>query len=166
MQNARMNPASLSLQSMPAPEPAPAIRALVVASDARYRERAQTVIGELGTVSFAIVAPIDPDDMEWLVRHERADVAVLDATDCEADVAQVIVALSAVAPRVGVVVVCEHLTAAARELCALPKWGWTRELRTAVQRAVVEGSPLLRPQRPLRAQRREPRGLAPEPLPG
>jgi hypothetical protein len=105
MQNAPMNPASLSLQSMPASQPAPAIRALVVGADARYRGRAQAVIGELGSVSFAIVAPIDPVDLQWLVRHERADVVVLDATDCEAGVAQVIVALSAAAPRVGVVVV-------------------------------------------------------------
>jgi hypothetical protein len=148
MQNARMKPASLSLQSMPAPQPAPAIRVLVVGADIRYRERAQAVIGELGTVTFAVVAPDDPDDVRWLVRHERADVVVLDATDCEAGVAPVIVALSAVAPRLGVVVVCEHLTAAARELRALPKWGWTRDLRAAVRRAAVEGSPLVRPQRP------------------
>jgi hypothetical protein len=166
MQNAPMNPASLSLQSMPQPQPAPAIRALDVGTDARYRERAQTVIGDLGTVSCAIVAPIDPDDVQWLVRHERAEVVVLDATECEAAVVQVIVALSAAAPRVGVVVVCEHLTGAARELCALPKWGWTRDLRAAVQRAVVDGSPLLRPRRPLRSQRRERRGLTPQPLTG
>jgi hypothetical protein len=166
MQNARMNPASLSVHSMPAPRPAPAIRALVVGADARYRDRAQAVIGELGTVSFAIVVPIDPDDVLWLVRHERADVVVLDATGCEAAVAHVIVSLSAAAPRVGVVVVCEHLTDAARDLRALPKWGWTRDLRAAVQRALVEGSPLVGPQRPFRSQRRERRGLTPQPLTG
>jgi hypothetical protein len=166
MQNARMNPGSLSLPSMPAPERAHAIRAVVVGADARYRERAQTVIGDLGSVAFAVVAPIDPDDVQGLVLHERADVVVLDATDCEAGVERVIVALSAVAPRVGVVVVCEHLTAAARDLRALPKWGWTRDLRSAVQRAAVEGSPLVRPRRLLRAQRRTRREVAPEAVAG
>jgi hypothetical protein len=166
MQNAHMNPASPSLPSMPVPERAPAIRAVVVGADAGYRKRARTVVGELGSVAFGLGAPIATDDVLSLVRHERADVVVLDATDCEAGVAGVIVALAADAPRVGVVVVCEHLTTAARELRALPKWGWTRELSGAVQRAAVEGSPLVRPKRLLRGQRRERREAAPEAVTG
>lgn len=162
MQNARMNPASLSLEPLRGSKRALAMRTLVVGADARYRERAQTILGDLGTVAFAPVAPTDPDDVRWLVRHECADVVVLDATDCEATMARVVVALSAVAPRVGVVVVCEHLMDAARELRALPKWGWTRDLRAAVQRAVLDGSPLVRRKRLLRAQRRERRVVAPD----
>jgi hypothetical protein len=162
MQNALMNPASPSLRSMPAREGARPIRTLVVGADAGYRERARTVIGDLGTVVFALVAPLDPDDVQRLVRHQRADVVVLDATDCETGVARVIAALSAVAPRVGVVVVCEHLTAAARELGALPKWGWTRDLRCAAQRAAADGSPLVHPERLSRPQRRQRRTVVSE----
>jgi hypothetical protein len=44
---------------------------------------------------------------------------------------------------VGVVVVCERPTAAARQLGALPKWGWTEDLRSAVESASVRGRPRL-----------------------
>ena len=99
--------------------------------------------------------------MAYLSRRERADVIVLDATGCEAAVAAVIAALADAVPRTGVVVVCEHLTPAAQQLGALPKWGWRSELRAAVQRASLDGSPLaLRPT--LKADmRRDLRGLAP-----
>lgn len=162
MQNALMNLGRPRVQSIPAREGARAIRTLVVGADAGYRERARTVIGDLGSVAFALVGQIDQDDVQRLVRHQRVDVVVLDATDCEAGVARAIAALSAVAPRVGVVVVCEHLTAAARELRALPKWGWTRDLRAAVQRAAADGSPLVRSKRLSRPQRREQRVVSSE----
>jgi hypothetical protein len=115
-------------------------------------------------VTFASAAPTDPDDVTWLVRQERADVIVLDATGCEGAVARIIVALSTAAPRLGVVVVCEHLTEAARALAALPKWGWTRDLRGAVQRAQVDGSPLVRRESLSPTARRDVRGDASGPF--
>jgi hypothetical protein len=162
--NARMKPGGISSQPIPSTQVPIAVRTLVVANDAQYHARAKTVLGELGDVMFASAAPTDPEDVTWLVRQERADAVVLDATGCEAAVARVVAALSTAAPRLGVVVVCEHLTDAARELDALPKWGWTRELRAAVQRAQVDGSPLLRHESLSRAGRRELRGGASEPF--
>ena len=116
---------------------------LVVAGDGAYRDRADGVLGELGPVTFALALPTDPEDVAWLVRQARPAVVVLDATGCEAEVATVVEALAQRAPRVGVVVVCEHLTPAAQILRALPKWGWKRELRAAVELARLEGNPLL-----------------------
>jgi hypothetical protein len=146
---------------MAADAPAASIRALVVGVDEGYRRRAQLVIGELGSVAFALVAPTDAADVAYLARRERADVVVLDATGCEVAVVAVIAALADVMPRIGIVVVCEHMTPAAQRLLALPKWGWRSELRGAIQRAAIDGSPLaLRPT--LKADmRRDLRGLAP-----
>ena len=114
------------------------IRSLVLASDAAYCERALAVIGDLGPVLLAMTAVHgcgDPADVLVLVRHENADVLVLDATGCEEGVERLIPVLAAELPRVGVVVVCEHSTTAAQRLGALPKWGWTQDLRRAVDRA-------------------------------
>ena len=124
-------------------------RTLVVGGDVGYRERALTVLGEIGSVTFALTPPTDPQDVSCLVRQARADVVVLDATGCESAVADVVAALAQAAPLLGVVVICEHLTEPARRLQALPKWGWTRQLRDAVQRAHIHGSPLARPRGPL-----------------
>jgi NAD(P)-dependent dehydrogenase (short-subunit alcohol dehydrogenase family) len=151
----------MSPQSMAATDGSGAIRVLVVGTDARYRERARTVVGELGSVAFAVAEPSDPDDVNALVQRERADVVVLDATDCEAAVARVVAVLSAKAPRLGIVVVCEHLTAAARELNALPKWGWRSELSAAVQHAHIDGSALAMHRERWRGARRDLRGVAP-----
>ena len=139
------------------------IRVLVIGTDVRYRERAQTVIGALGSVAFAVAEPCDPDDVAVLAHRERADVVVLDATDCEAAVARVVAALAAKLPRLGVVVVCEHLTHAARELGALPKWGWRSELSAAVQHAQIDGSArsLARSRERWGAGRRDLRGVTP-----
>jgi hypothetical protein len=161
---ARMNHGNVSRESMGPAEAQPALRVLVVGADARYRDRAQTVIGAVAGVGFAHVAPTGPDDVWWLVKREQAEVVVLDATDCEAAVTEVIARLAAVAPKLGVVVVCEHLTNAARELHALPKWGWTSELRAAVQRARLDGSPLTRARVPRKGDRRDLRGVARAPL--
>ena len=152
----------MSPQSMAADGRAIASRVLVVGTDEHYRERAHAVLSELGSVTFAVTPPTEPDSVGSLARHERADVVVLDATGCEAAVAGVVEALATVAPRLGVVVVCEHLTNAAHDLGALPKWGWTRDLRLAVQRAQIDGSPLAqRPADRLLAGRRDLRGVAP-----
>jgi len=156
-----MDGGSLSPKSMAADASAASIRALVVGADVAYRRRVETVLGEIGSVVFALSAPTDPSDVAYLAQRERPDVVVLDATGCEVAVVAVVAALADVMPRIGVVVVCEHLTPAAQQLGALPKWGWRSELRGAVQRASIDGSPLgLRPR--LEADmRRDLRGLAP-----
>jgi len=148
---------------MAAGDRASALRVLVVGVDEHYRERANAVIGELGGVTFADTRPTDPETVVALAGHEQADVVVLDATDCETAVACVVTALAVAAPRLGVVVVCEHLTDAARDLGALPKWGWTRDLRVAVQQAELDGSPLApRPAAlPRPDARRDLRGVTP-----
>ncbi len=161
MQNARMDGGSLSPKSMADGLPAAPIRALVVGVDDAYRRRAQAVLGELGDIAFALSEPTDAADVTYLAGAERADVVVLDATGCEAAVAAVVSALADAVPRVGVVVVCEHLTPAAQALLALPKWGWRSELRGAVQRAAIDGSPsALRP-RLMADLRRDLRGPVP-----
>ena len=118
------------------------IRTLVVSHDLDYKDRALRVVSELGPTAFAIGSLSPPDDVVALVATERADVVVLDATGCEHDVAAVISKLAEPLPRVGIVVVCTHCTAAALELNALPKWGWTQDLRVNVERAYGEGNPL------------------------
>jgi hypothetical protein len=118
------------------------IRTLVVSRDLDFRERALTVISALGPTAFAVGSLADPDDIVNLVAAERADVVVLDATGCEPDAARVIARLAEPLPRVGVLVVCHHCSVAARELNALPKWGWTQDLRSGIERAYGEGSPL------------------------
>lgn len=118
------------------------IRTLVVSADIAYHRRALTVLVELGKVSFAVAPLSDPDDIVSLLRTEGADVVVLDATDCEADARRVIEGLADASPRTGVVVVCHHCSDAARSLQALPKWGWTQDLRTAVELAYHDGNPL------------------------
>jgi len=156
MHNGDVSGGNISPETM---APAP-IRMLVVAGDIGYRERAYGVLGELGDVAFALTLPTDPDDVTWLVRKARPNVVVLDATGCEAAVTGVIAALAARAPAVGVVVVCEHLTDAARDLRALPKWGWRRELRAGVERASFEGNPLGACRKPLRGPRHDLRSAA------
>jgi hypothetical protein len=117
------------------------IRTLVLSADPAYCERALAVLGDLGPVAFAQLAPGDGDgvaDTVALARHEQPDVVVLDATGAEAGAGLVMLALSNAAMAVGLVVVCEHSTPGARRLAALPKWGWTQDLRRAVERASVD----------------------------
>jgi hypothetical protein len=115
------------------------IRVLVVGSDLAYRERAIAVLAELGPVGFTGVTPGDQDELLAVVRDEHPDVVVLDASGCEPAVGRLIAALAARSAAVGIVVVCEQATAAARRLGALPKWGWTEDLRSAVESASVGG---------------------------
>jgi CheY-like chemotaxis protein len=120
------------------------IRTLVLGDDLAYRERALAVIGELGPVSFASLAGCDDlADVLALVAHERPDVVVLDASAGEEAAVRVIGGLAGAAAPVGVVVVCEQSTAAARRLGARPKWGWTQDLRSAVEGAYAHGHPRL-----------------------
>lgn len=118
------------------------IRMMVISPDIAYRERAWTVLCELGSVSFALTALTEPDDIAGLLQDEPADVVLLDATGCETAAREVIARLAEASPRTGVVVVCHHCTEAARRLRALPKWGWTQDLRAAVELAYCEGNPL------------------------
>ncbi len=120
------------------------VRTLVLSADDGYRDRTTTVLTELGPVAFATVAPTDPEGVAALLEQERADVLVLDATDCEKPAGRVIAHLAEVAPRTGIVVVCHHCTESARDLRALPKWGWTQDLRAGVEIAYREGNPLSR----------------------
>lgn len=117
------------------------IRITVISTDVAYRERAWTVLSELGRVSFVVSSLAEPDDIAGLLRAEPADVVVLDATGCETAAGKVLATLAAKTPRTGVVVVCHHCTQAARELSALPKWGWTQDLRAGVERAYRDGNP-------------------------
>lgn len=155
----QMVPAIVGAKSIGPGEHKAVADTLVIAPDGHFCERARTVLAELGSVAFALAAPSDPRDVRWLVGQVRASVVVLDATGCEPAVARVIVALSESSPRLGVVVVCENLTDAARELDALPKWGWKRDLRSAVQSAQIDGSPLARRSVPWSADRRDLRGV-------
>jgi hypothetical protein len=119
-----------------------AIRSLVLGGETSFRAHVLGVIADLGPVAFAsidLAGDEDPADVVALVLHERPDVVLLDATGREAGVRRVVRALAEASVRIGVVVVCEHSTPAARQLGALPKWGWTQDLRGAVQRAFVEG---------------------------
>lgn len=107
-----------------------------------FRAHVLGVIADLGPVAFARIAMADgddPADVVALVAHERPDVVLLDATGREAGVRRVVRALAESPVRAGVVIVCEHSTPAARQLGALPKWGWTQDLRGAVEQAFVDG---------------------------
>ena len=118
------------------------VASLVLGADAAYRERALAILGALGPVAFASVAlrgGADSADVVALVASEAPDVVVLDATGREDGAASAIAALAAASAAVGIVVVCEQSTAAARRLGALPKWGWTQDLRRAVEHAALEG---------------------------
>lgn len=134
------------------------IRIKVITTDAAYRERAWKVLGDLGRVSFVVTALDPADDIASLLRAEPADVVLLDATGCEAAARKVIAKLADSAPRTGVLVVCHHCTEAARELRALPKWGWTQDLRAGVELAYRDGNPLYTG--PLGPLRRRPQRVA------
>jgi hypothetical protein len=123
------------------------IRSLVIGGEDSFRAHVLAVIADLGPVSFASIAMhgdgTNATDVVGLVRHERPDVVLLDATGREAGVRHVLEALAdsqnGDGDGIGVVVVCEHSTPAARGLGALPKWGWTQDLRGAVERAFLAG---------------------------
>jgi hypothetical protein len=114
------------------------------------------VVGDLGPVLLAMTAVHGcggPTDVVALVRHENPDVVVLDATGCEEGVERLVPSLADELPRVGVVVVCEHSTAAAQRIGALPKWGWTQDLRRAVERAYDDRGRRIRRRRPAAIRR-------------
>lgn len=118
------------------------IRSLVVSRDLDFRDRALRVLARLGPVAFAVARLDGPADVVELVRQERADVVVLDATASAPAAARATMALHGLAPRVGVVVVCDPVDAAPRSLRPVPKWGPPEELAVAVQHAYRQGGPL------------------------
>jgi hypothetical protein len=117
------------------------ISVLVAGNDLLFRERALDVLADLGPVTFAALAPGGRDELLAVVGEQRPDVVVLDATGCEAATGRLIVALAQIGTPTGVVVVCDQATAGARRLGALPKWGWTQDLRRAVELASLGERP-------------------------
>jgi DNA-binding NtrC family response regulator len=117
------------------------IRTLVVSRDLAFRQRAVTVLGDLGVAAFAVVSLEMADEVVELITRERPDVVMLDATGCEPAVARVVYQLSSVAPRIGVVLVATRGDRVHR-LATLDKWGWAEELSRAVQDAYRRGNPL------------------------
>lgn len=118
------------------------IRTLVLARDLAFRQRAVTVLGDLGPVAFAIVDLGVPERVIALIREQRADVVVLDVTGCAPAIAGVVTELCERAPRVGVVVVSDDVAVRTHGHRALPKWGWASELIQAVQHAYHRDNPL------------------------
>ena len=118
------------------------IRTLVVARDLAFRERAVSVLADLGLVCFA-VAPLDePDKIIALAAEQRAHVVVLDVTGCPGALAGAVTRLLEEAPAIGVVAVADRADAYARGLPVQAKWGWAADLRGAVLRAYHNGNPL------------------------
>ena len=118
------------------------IRTLVIARDLAFRQRAMTVLAELGVVSFAIASLDAREQVLALVEHERPDVVVLDATGCSAAIHALVYLLFEHAPRTGVVVVSSNGNDHRLGLPAVPKWGWACDLSHAVQEAYHHGNPL------------------------
>jgi hypothetical protein len=126
-------------------QPAPVIRlhpvrTLVVSRDLAFRQRAVTVLGDLGVVSFAVASPCLVDDVVALLEDEHPNVVVLDASGCCPSVATVVCQLSEVAPNVGVVLVTGREDRCVG-LHTLDKWGWAEELSRAVRAAYHDGNP-------------------------
>lgn len=117
------------------------IRTLVVSRDLAFRQRAVTVLGDLGVAAFAFAALEMADEVVALVARERPNVVVLDTIGCAPAVDRLVYELFVSAPRVGVVLVGCRDDRAYR-LHTLDKWGWAEELVRAVQRAYRCGNPL------------------------
>jgi DNA-binding NarL/FixJ family response regulator len=118
------------------------IRTLTIARDLAFRQRAMVVLADLGPAAFAVASLDDPAEVVKLVVEQRADVVVLDVTVSAAALAQVVIALSECAPRVGIVTVSDHADTNGHAKAALSKWGWAAELSRAAQDAYNRGNPL------------------------
>ena len=118
------------------------IRTLVIARDLAFRERAMTVLADLGVASFAIAAIDAHGRVLALIDHERPDVVVLDATGCAASIGNLVCELYEHAPRMGIVIVSSNDRDERLGLPSLPKWGWAADLARAVQEAYRQGNPL------------------------
>ena len=118
------------------------IRTLTIARDLAFRQRAMTVLSDLGPTAFAVASLERPDEVIALVQEQRADVVVLDVTVSVPALAQVVATLAQSAPRVGVVAVSDLVDSNGHALPVLAKWGWAAELAHAVQDAYRRGNPL------------------------
>lgn len=119
------------------------IRTLVIARDLAFRQRAMTVLADLGLVSFAVAGAQESEQVLALIAREHPDVVVLDATGCgRAAIGGLVYELYEQAPRMGVVVVSSGAGNDRLGLPALPKWGWAADLSHAVQNAYHHGNPL------------------------
>lgn len=117
------------------------IRTLVIARDLAFRQRAMTVLADLGVVSFAIAGADQRERVLALIEHEHPDVVVLDATGCARAIGSLVYELYELAPRMGTVIVASSADHRL-DLPALPKWGWAADLSHAVQEAYHHGNPL------------------------
>lgn len=117
------------------------IRTLTIARDLAFRQRAMTVLAELGPAAFAVMALEPPDGVVSLVVRQSADVVVLDVSGSAAALPRVLAALSEHAPRVGVVAVSDRADRAGHDVHVLAKWSWAAELTRAVQDAHRRGNP-------------------------
>ena len=118
------------------------IRTLTIARDLAFRQRAMTVLAELGPTAFAVIAPDLTDEVAAIAVEQRADVVVLDVTHSEPAFPQVTAALRERAPRVGVVAVSDRVEGAGHSSRVLAKWGWAADLTQAVQAAYRRGNPI------------------------
>ena len=118
------------------------IRTLTIARDLAFRQRAMTILSDLGPTAFAVTPLERTDEVLALVAEQRADVVVLDVTFSAAALVHVIAALSEKAPRLGVVAVSDRGNTDRRSMPILAKWGWAAELSRAVQDAYRHGNPL------------------------
>jgi hypothetical protein len=117
------------------------IRTLVISRDLAFRQRAVTVLGDLGVAAFAFASLELADEVVALVTRERPNVVVLDTVGCAGAVDRVVYELYTASPRVGIVLVGCRGDRAFR-LHTLDKWGWAEELVRAVQAAYHCGNPL------------------------
>lgn len=112
------------------------IHTLVISRDLVYRSHVLGALSKLGPASFALATADGSDDVVGLVRHERTDVVVLDATASSKTALDTVAALRRVTPQVGVVVVYgEPDDAPAEVLAPLEKWAPADALGEAVERA-------------------------------
>ncbi len=118
------------------------IRTLTIACDLGFRQRAMTVLAELGPTAFAVTPLAQPDEVVAVVLQQQADVVVLDVTVSAPALAEVVLALAKGAPRVGVVAVSDPVHRSGHRPNVLAKWGWASEISRAVQVAYRDGNPL------------------------
>jgi CheY-like chemotaxis protein len=118
------------------------IRTLTIARDLAFRQRAMTVLAELGPTAFAVTPLERPDEVVALVAEQQPDVVVLDVTVSGSSLAHVVAALADSAPRVGIVAVSDCIGSGAHALPVMAKWGWAAELLRGVQDAYRRGNPL------------------------
>jgi hypothetical protein len=118
------------------------IRTLTIARDLAFRQRAMTVLAELGPTAFAVISLDDPAEVVALIKQQRADVVVLDVTFSATELANVVTALSTAAANVGVVAVSDRAGPTGHSLPLVPKWGWASDLAHAAQDAYRRGNPL------------------------